>query len=302
MNALKKSALLIALTAAATAAHAGPTQIYGTADVGYSYAKAGDSAVHNISSNGQSDSFIGFKASEDLGNGVKAVVTLEAGYNIDGASGAQKRETSIGLTDGIHTLKAGRLESLGYAAVKQFDAFGGGNLGMARGISNVAEYNDNSVGYTFSKSGLTASYQHSFGEIVDGGLGDGSTKAASVAYTHGPMSASLVRTEVDMGATTTQVAGSYDMGVAKTSVIYQDVSDSDLDNTFMVGVSAPVKGFIAKASIGQAKLVSGDKVDLYSIGGSYNLSKRTSLYAAYGRVDVASAKGEQLGLGINHSF
>lgn len=302
MKALKQSALFIALSAAAFAANAGPVDIYGTADVAYTYTKVGGETLQSINSSGARDSFIGFKASEDLGNGVKAFVTLEHGINIDEASSdTQKRETSVGLTSGAHTFKVGRLQSLGYSAIKEFDVFGGSNIGMARFVSAVTEYKDNSAQYSIAHGAFRASVQHSFGEVVDGGLNDGSTRALSVGYAQGPLSASVVHTDVDQGPTVTQFAGAYDFGVAKTSVIYQDAKDSTLDNSVIFGVKAPVAGFVAQASLGQAKLSMGDKVDLYSIGGAYNLSKRTNLYAAYGRIE-AGDKGEQLTIGMSHAF
>jgi predicted porin len=303
MKALKQSALFIALSAAAFAANAGPVDIYGTADIGYTYTKVGADTVHTLNSSGARDSFIGFKASEDLGNGIKAFVTLEHGFDLDSGTDANlKRETSVGLTNGVHTLKAGRLQSLARNSVKEFDVFGGGNIGMARGIAAVQEYYENSAEYSVVQGDFRASVQHSFGEVVGGGLGDGSVNAFSIGYGRGPLTASVVHTDVDNGPAVTQLAGAFDFGVAKTSVIYQDAKDSVLDNSFLVGVKAPVAGFVAQASVGQAKLVSGDKVDLYSIGGGYSLSKRTNLYAAYGRIEALSDKGEQFTIGMNHSF
>lgn len=305
MNAFKKSALFIALAAAAAAAQAGPVDVYGVADIGYSHTKIDGSTVNTLSSSGKSDSFIGVKASEDFGSGVKAVVTLEAAYDLDTGATSQNlfsREASIGFTTGVHTLKAGRLQSLGYAATKQFDAFGGGNLGMARGVSNVAEYNSNTLGYTLAHGNFQFGAQHTFGEQVDGNLSDAATESFSIGYARGPVGLSLVRTEVDNAERTTQVAGGYDFGIAKATVIVQDADRSVLDKSYMFGVSAPVKGFIAQASVGQAKLFNGEKVDLYSVGGAYPLSKRTSVYAAYGRADVLASKGENFAVGVNHAF
>lgn len=305
MNAFKKSALFLALAAAAVGAQAGPVDVYGVADIGYSHTKIDGSTVNTLSSSGKSDSFIGVKASEDFSSGVKAVVTLEAAYDLDTGATAQNlfsREASIGVTSGVHTLKAGRLLSLGYAATKQFDAFGGGNLGVARGVSNVAEYNSNTIGYTLAHGNFQFGAQHTFGEQVDGNLSDAATESLSIGYARGPVGLSVVRTEVDAGPRTTQVAGGYDFGIAKASVIVQDADRSALDKSYMFGVSAPIKGFIAQASVGQAKLFNGEKVDLYSVGGAYPLSKRTSLYAAYGRVDVLASKGENFALGMNHAF
>ena len=311
MKVFTKTAILIALAAAAAGAQAASTDVYGVADIGYNYTKVGGMSVNSLDSSGKSDSFIGFKSTEDLGNGMKAVVTLEAGYNIDtGTTGTALfgREASIGITSGAHTIKAGRLQSLSYAAVKEFDVFGGGNLGVARMSSHAAEYNSNSVGYTLTHGDFTFGAQHAFGEQVNGNLRDSATDAVSVAYAHGPVSASIVHTNIDDGALTygsrtTQLAGAYDFGPAKASVIAQNASGSFiLDKSVVVGVSAPVKNFVALASVGQAKLVDGSHIDLYSVGGTYNLSKRTSVYAAFGRVDVQVAAADKFAMGVNHAF
>lgn len=317
MKVFTKTAILIALAAAAAGAQAASADVYGVADIGYNYTKVGGVAVHSLDSSGKSDSFIGFKAAEDLGNGMKAVVTLEAGYNLD--TGTQRttgttgdtlfdREASIGITSGAHTIKAGRLQSLSYAAVKQFDVFGGGNLGVARMSNHAAEYNSNSVGYTLAYGDFNFGAQHAFGEQIDGNLRDSATDAVSVAYARGPVSAAIVHTNIDDGALTggsrtTQLDGAYDFGPVKASVIAQNASGSStLDKSVVVGVSAPVNGFVALASVGQAKLVDGSHVDLYSVGGTYNLSKRTSVYAAFGRVDAQVAAADKFAMGVNHAF
>lgn len=311
MNVFNKTAIFVALAACAAGAQAASTDVYGVADIGYNYTRVDGASVHTLASNGKSDSFIGFKASEDLANGVKAFVTLEAGYDLDTGATANNlfsREASIGFASGAHTFKAGRLQSLSYAAVKQFDVFGGGNLGVARMSNHAAEYNSNSVGYTLAHGDFTFGAQHAFGEQIDGNLRDSATDAVSVGYARGPMSASLVHTNIDNGALTygsrtTQLAGAYDFGPAKASVIAQNASGSAyLDKSVVFGVSAPVKGFIAMASVGQAKLVDGSKIDLYSVGATYNMSQRTALYAAFGRVDVDFAAADKFAMGVNHAF
>jgi predicted porin len=312
VNVFKKTAILVALAAAAAGAQAASPTVYGVADIGYTYTKLGDLSVSTLDSSGKSDSFIGFKASENIAPGLKAIVTLEAGYNLD--TGATEdnlfsREASIGIVSGAHTIKAGRLESLSYAAVKKFDVFGGGNLGTTRLTGNVAEYNSNTVGYAVNHGNFNFGAQHTFGEMVEGGLRNSSTDAVSIGYDRGPVSASVVHTNTDdgyatIGERTTQVAGAYDFGGAKASVIAQNASGqaTGLDKSVVVGVSAPVNRFVAMASVGQAKLVDGSKVDLYSVGGTYNLSKRTAVYAAVGRVDVQVAAADKFAMGINHAF
>ena len=79
MNVFNKTAILIALAACAAGAQAASTNVYGVADIGYNHTKLGGLSVHSLDSSGKSDSLIGFKAVENMCNGVNAFVTLEAG-------------------------------------------------------------------------------------------------------------------------------------------------------------------------------------------------------------------------------
>lgn len=304
MNAFKKSALVIALAAAAAGAQA--AEVYGTVDVGVNYIEVNGAAVTGVESGQSADSFIGVKAAEDLGGGLKVGVTLEAGVAVDqGATSVGKlfdREASIAVTSGAHAVKLGRLETPTRAALKQYDAFGGGTFGVARAVTDTTgDYVDNAVAYSFGAKGLKVGVAHIFGEQIDGGVDEGSATIVQVGYAYGPASASLTHTKIDAGSTTTLVGADYDFGVAKASLMYQDAKDSGLDNSVLVGVKAPVHGNMAvMASLGQAKLATGDKIDLFAVGGEYNLSKRTNLYAAYGKLDGLTA--EQLSLGLKHKF
>ena len=76
--------------------------IYGIADMGYVYADdfAGTSAsakntdaIHKMYSGGQSGSRLGFKGTEDLGNGLAANFRFESGFNMDNGGAAQNGST-----------------------------------------------------------------------------------------------------------------------------------------------------------------------------------------------------------------
>ena len=118
----KLIALAIAAAASSTAFAQTNVQIYGIADVGY----VGIDRDHfkfqnNINSGVLSTSRIGFKGAEDLGNGLKAIFTLEYGLLLDqntsiGASTnnvANARQQFVGLTGGFGTVVAGRLQTAG---------------------------------------------------------------------------------------------------------------------------------------------------------------------------------------------
>jgi len=144
---------LIALAVAGLASTAAFAQtnvtIYGLVDYGYSYrfdARGLDSATNRVSglnspnsasqfnSGQQSGSRLGFKGTEDLGNGLKAVFLLEQGFSID--TGAAKtsnlafaRQAYAGLSGGFGTAVGGRLYTPHYTFVSGLDPFGAGTVG-----------------------------------------------------------------------------------------------------------------------------------------------------------------------------
>ena len=67
--------------------------IYGVADVGVGYGKAGDSTFTGIINGVLAGPRLGFKGTEDLGNGLKAVFVLEQGYSVGtGAPASSSRQ------------------------------------------------------------------------------------------------------------------------------------------------------------------------------------------------------------------
>ncbi|MDF0605230.1 porin [Neisseriaceae bacterium TC5R-5] len=123
---MKKSLIALVVAALPAAAMADVT-VYGTI-------KGGIEQVENKPSVGEKQnktniddlgSFIGFKGSEDLGNGLKAIWQVESGFNIDGTdrtdtqdfngqSGSlANRESFIGLKSDYGTLRLGQIANYG---------------------------------------------------------------------------------------------------------------------------------------------------------------------------------------------
>ncbi|WP_028535553.1 porin [Paludibacterium yongneupense] len=108
---MKKLALVAAVAAALPVlAHADVT-IYGTVAMGInSYDNAGLTTTR-VDDYG---SKIGFKGSEDLGNGLKSIWQIESGYDADGSQAGYtgtfaSRTTWVGLQSGFGTVRLGRL-------------------------------------------------------------------------------------------------------------------------------------------------------------------------------------------------
>ena len=77
---------------------------------------------------------LGFKGTEDLGNGLKAVFLLEQGFNVDDGCSGQgnrlyNRQAYVGLSGGFGTAVGGRLYTPYYTFMFQFDPFGNGTVG-----------------------------------------------------------------------------------------------------------------------------------------------------------------------------
>ena len=150
---------LIALAVAGLASTAAFAQtnvtIYGSVDYGYSYrfdARGLDSLTNlrNNSANkpGSSSQFnggqlngnrLGFKGTEDLGNGLKAVFLFEQGWLGDTGAAASStsfynRQAYMGLSGNFGTVVGGRLYTPHYTFVSGLDPFGAGTVGQYRNV------------------------------------------------------------------------------------------------------------------------------------------------------------------------
>lgn len=147
--------------------------VYGLADVSVKIVSnyAGGRRVGQDSGDQQSPR-LGFKGSEDLGRGVRAVFVAETGFNMDTGGFAQggtpfARQDYLGIGSPVGTLTAGRqydfMADLGaYHAVWQGTGTLDWNLGDNDRLSG--QRLDNSVKYLFQKEGWTAGALYSFSE------------------------------------------------------------------------------------------------------------------------------------------
>ncbi len=110
---MQKKIIALALAAVAGSAAAQTNvQIYGVADLGQAFVKSSgvtdsQSTVGRLDSN---SSHIGFRGTEDLGNGLKALFQYETGFDASAAGAlAGGRDTFVGLTGGFGTVVAGNL-------------------------------------------------------------------------------------------------------------------------------------------------------------------------------------------------
>jgi predicted porin len=176
---MQKKIIALAVASLASGAALAQTNVtmYGVVDAGYLYSSGnqpggGTNTFSGLSSGISAGNRIGFKGSEALGNGLKAVFTLEYGLDIDknegiGTGGLNARQQFVGLSsDKLGTVALGRQYAPGFYASYYNDALEStdmsiqSNLSVLSGMSitpnSPARYN-NSITYTSNNYSALAS-------------------------------------------------------------------------------------------------------------------------------------------------
>jgi len=261
--------------------------IYGVVDYGYMI-RNGDSGLSGNEAKPKQEfasgisvpSRLGFKGSEDLGNGTKAIFELEAGFladtgenSIPGTGGNNattdtngplfRRHAWVGLTGDWGTVIGGRVDGARYGVFGKYDPFEQGGVANAASLSGQVTRGDNAIVYiTPNVQGLFAvvAYTSSLiGQEHAYNSGDIRDWIIQPNYVQGPLSITLnyehlsvhndpVSTRIQVY----QVGAAYDFGVVRLSAMY-DHTKTDSDNQpacdkgincdeadYFVGVVVPV--------------------------------------------------------------
>jgi predicted porin len=241
-------------------------------------------------------SFLGFRGSEDLGGGWRALFQLENQISPD--TGAQYNSTSfyggratVGLEGPWGRLNLGRDVNASYYGELVADPFGENGLpsgyGTRGGISqaNVSPGNidsvrtNNSVNYYVSGAGLTFRAQVAAREGTD--VSGNVPVAVSLIYGKGSIQASIAYTNPSKANDHWAfAAGNYDFGIAK---IFGGIGSGE--NTFkeamrnqIAGVSIPAGLGLLMATLSHTTADGTTIQTRGAFGYYYFLSKRTSIY------------------------
>lgn len=222
---------LLAL-ACCTAQAQSSIQVYGVADAGLVIERGGDGATTKVGSGLASGSRLGFKGTEDLGNGLSAGFVLESGISIDtGASGQGGltfgRQSYVSLSSStLGTISAGRQYSPYYKVLRDVaDPFGDGLAGQAANLMVPNARMDNAVVYaTPTLAGWSANVAYGAGEVA----GNSTRKRAlsgAVSYSAGPVAVSLAhhRREDALASThsrNSMLAARYTLGAYQLHAAY----------------------------------------------------------------------------------
>jgi len=198
------SLCLCALSGAAAAQSS--VTLYGVADAALTYVSNSKGARQYSMTNGnQAGDRWGLSGVEDLGGGLKAIFTLEAGYSLSNGTMGQNgtefgRQAFVGLSSSEYgTLTFGRQYSTVYLAVGPITAVAdwaaaGSGFGAHPGdVDNLDSSNriNNSVKYqSVSYKGLTFGGLYSFGG-KPGQFSQNAIWDVSTAYANGPIKAAI---------------------------------------------------------------------------------------------------------------
>jgi predicted porin len=324
---MKKSLLALAAFGAFAGAASAQTNttIYGIVDIGLTYSKSDVAGTRwGIDSGNWYGSRLGFKGTEDLGNGLSALFQLENGFSADtGALGQSGRlfgrHAWVGLQGGFGTVRLGRSWMPTYSLLTDvIDPFEDGMAGAAAGFFGRNIFNaidirmQNAVFYGNTFGGLRADVAYSFGEVA-GNTSANSQVSTAFTYTAGPAKAvfgyhNAKDTAGTGAAKLTFVGGTYDFGAAKLHLgIDQQKTDAAGVTTVdardvLVGVTVPVGAgrILASWNRYDDRLPANADMTQTAVGYTYDMSKRTTLYTSYGHVNLNDAN--RFNVGIRHKF
>lgn len=217
------------------------------------------------------DNILGFKASEDLGNGNRAYVQIDFNTEeeTEGYSAQLKnRETYVGLDMGSVNVQAGRQKNLSWTMANGIDAF----QGRGHAADNAARVT-NSVKVSTTVSGITLAAS----TMLDGTENAdtvGETRELGVAFDVAGINVSAVNQKDSAGETSTTYAGKATVGGATVAVAYEP----DLTNVRTTVVGTMDIG--ANTLRGGYAMIDGSD-NVVTAEAAHNLSKNTSIFANY---------------------
>ena len=296
---------------------------------------------------GMFPSRLGFRGDEDLGDGLKAVFVLESGFApVTGALGQGNRmfgrQANVGLSGGWGTVTAGRNYNMLTTSTFDVDTFGPSQYGIGSLDSFIPNgRSDNSIAYKGKFSNVMVGATYSLGRDSSSAGGPGGTNCAGESATDAMQCrewSGMVRYDGQGFVLVSAYDRIYGGPGAAAGLTSSSKTDSRLHlgalfrvDYLKVGVGAISRNNEGSATphstmyyIGAAydltpqwiidgqlaKLDyrdSSNKADQALIRAIYNLSKRSSVYVAAGRINndgasaVALSAGGSVGAGMGQT-
>ncbi|OFA07383.1 porin [Duganella phyllosphaerae] len=328
---MKKSliagAVLAAIGAAVPAAAQSNVTLYGLLDTGVeNLTHAGpQGSATRVSSGGMNNSRFGFRGTEDLGGGLKAIFQLEGGLltDIGGSDGGLfRRQANVGLEGSFGRVVLGRSFTTVYDFIVAFDPmayapyYSWASSGSASGVNSYGMITsaDNIVKYSIETGPVKFGATYAFGEQSTG-TADGARTQLAATYTMGNFAVvgsaeqgngnNVAATNRHDSSRIYHLGGMVNAGDFKVQVVARSYKN-ELNNralpdvranTYWAGLTykaSPAMTLVGAVFYTDVRNVSSrveSDPKMYITRARYALSKRTDLYvtAAY-----AKAKNNQV--------
>lgn len=285
--------------------------LYGLADAALGFGHTRGNDFRGVLSGVTLGSRLGFRGTEDLGNGLKAVYTLEHGFNIDNGTPiipntAFSRQAYVGLQGAFGTLSLGRQYAPGHFVFGYHEGMGAalmpqatlaGAAGLTILSASIARW-DNSVAYTGKFGGLTARAIYSAQTESEAELGQDESNddrwGLGVDYANGPLKAGVIYhmvKDIDGDDQSEWYVGTeYNFGMLSLNGSWQsggNVNTFDRDKqVWTLGMTVPITA-VGDVIVSYGRLKEPDLSDAdannWTIEYNHALSKRTMVYAGYNR-------------------
>ena len=289
--------------------------VYGLIDLNLGYERSGSQRYEGVGHGELNGSRLGFRGTEDLGNGNKALFVLESGFDPSTGLAEQGRrlfgrQSFVGLENGLGRLTLGRQYSPAFTALDPFDATGNADrsagllIRKAGAVKPAYEVRfDNMLKYRSAKlSGFELEAGYWFGKesgTDSTARQEGDGHGIAVLYANGALAGSLVTQTVQRDASGGKVrtdgfALSYDLGVVKPYFAWSQDKERgtvgkgkarswDLSAEIRLNPANTVA--ISYADRDESDGAASEDAHGWSAYYLHALSKRTTLYAGYSQLD-----------------
>lgn len=329
-------ALAVSAIASGTAFAQSNVQVYGIIDVGFAHIDPdGASAVNKVESGLLRTSRLGFRGSEDLGNGLKAIFGLEYRLNADqnqglggtyptdaagfqGSTSGPAREQYLGLSGDFGTIKGGRMNTTSFKwgikyvtlGASIFDVTGdnamwagsrNNPLGDIR-VSNAVAYNSPTwAGFSFDLN-----YARPI-ESAASGTGHVDMAQLGVYYDKGPLSVGAVYDSVkgkgDASLTLSSLAFARGAGfpAGTTTIGYGelDIKSANLGASYDFGILK------LKATYQNDKFNNQERNAVWGVGVEVPVLAKGTVHAVYSGTKIktlANADSKGVSLAYTHEL
>lgn len=317
---MKKSLIALAVLGAFAGGASAQSSVtlFGVADINLQSVRGeNNGSILRVGNSGMTTTRWGIRGEEDLGGGLKAGFWLEGGYNPDDGSFASPastnnqtapgtalfgRRATVSLMGGFGEVRIGRdltPDFLGVASADPFTTSGSAQslaytcTGLGPCVTNVRASNSVTYFLPGNLGGLYGSAMYALGENPSNAgatKNDGRHTAVRLGFSGAGLDVSAFYGNTDYAAGDFKrqgIAGSYTFGAFRPMAFYATTKlGTNERKDWGLALVATFGPHVVKAQYNDYDVKSTtNDATLLGLGYVYNLSRRTSLYVNYGRVD-----------------